>query len=116
MHSLAPAALLALCLVSPAAAGGGDFPVLGSYGVPDAKWDGCTDARLEREGRYVTFGRGTVFVHESSCRILSWRRSGDDTYDVTEACPGSRKPVVERFKIDRETLTYRGAVYRRCRP
>ena len=114
MHSRASAALLTLCLASPAAAAGGDFPFVGSYGVPDAKWDGCADARLRREGRYVTFGRGTVFVHESSCRIVSWSRSGADTYDVTEACPGSRKPVVERFRIDRETLTLRGSVYRRC--
>lgn len=113
MHSRALAALLTLCLASPAAAGG-DFPFLGSYGVPDAKWDGCADARLQREGRYVTFGRGTVFVHESSCRIVSWRRSGAGSYDVTEACPGSRKAVVERFRIDRETLTLRGSVYRRC--
>lgn len=39
MHSRTSAALLTLCLASPAAAGG-DFPFLGSYGVPDAKWDG----------------------------------------------------------------------------
>lgn len=109
------AALLMLCLASPAFAAGGAFPFLGSYGAPDAKWDGCTDARLQREGRYVTFGKGTVFVHSSSCRIVSWRPAGADAYDVTEACPGSRKPVVERFRIGPDMLTYRGNVYRRCR-
>lgn len=93
---------------------GSAFPFLGTYGVPDAKWDGCEDARLQREGHYVTFSANSVFAHEASCKLVSWRKVGPEIYDVTEVCGSSKKEIVERFKVNRKSLSYRGKVYRRC--
>lgn len=93
---------------------GASFPFLGTYGAPDAKWDGCQDARLQREGFYVNFSSNSIFAHESSCKFLSWHKVNNDNYEVKMICASSKKPVIERFAISHRTLSYRGRNYRRC--
>ncbi|MGU3656248.1 hypothetical protein [Methylobacterium fujisawaense] len=89
------------------------LPISGSYGQVNGQGNPCNDAKLEREGDYITFGPNKFFHGEFWRPIAAARSNGNGWFDVSIRKPNKTLSSA-RMYVDPYMVRYDGAIFRRC--
>jgi hypothetical protein len=90
-----------------------ELPIRGNFREVGANGDPCLDARIQREGDYISIEHHKIFFKTSYDQIVSIKNMGAGAYMMTmrSAHTKFKIPIV----IANDKVSYQGSSFVRCR-